>query len=233
MLLSSKVMWAIATTLFVSSALADTICPLLPIDSAPAIEFSLPQGALSNPRLDLSIMFEGMSTPIVTRRPLPFGSTPKIVIERYSSKPTIAYNEDSGSVVISSEGCGLDGGEGSVPTSAAATGQLHFMAAAVSVALGLAHEGIRSYALAAALYSAFGHLVPVAQAAEECSHTVTVVVEAPEAYMGAVETCLAEIDDETVCPLPFPTFETCNDPNPAGGVAVVGAGAGGLYTALR
>jgi hypothetical protein len=231
MLLSLKIMWAFATTLLVSSALADTICPLLPIDSAPVIEFSLPQGTLTHPRLDLSIMFEGMSTPIVTRRSLPFGSTPKIVIERYSSKPTIAYNEDSGSVIISSEGCGSDGGEG--PTSAAATGQLNFMAAAASVAVGLAHEGIRSYALAAALYSAFGHLVPVAQAAEECSHTVTVVVEAPEAYMGAVETCLAEIDDETVCPLPFPTFETCNDPNPACGVAIVGGGAGGLYTALR
>ena len=226
-------MWATTITLFVNSALAGMICPLLPIDSAPAIEFSLPQGALSNPRLDLSIMFEGMSTPIVTRRPLLFGSTPKIVIERYSSKPMITYNEDSGSVVISSEGCGSDGGEGSVQTSAAATGQLHFMAAAASVALGLAHEGIRPYALAAALYSAFGHLVPVAQAAEECSHTVVVVVEAPDAYMGAVETCLAEIDDKTVCPLPFPTFETCNDPNLACGVAVVGGGTGGLYTALR
>lgn len=226
-------MRALAISMFATVAVeAVKVCPFLPVDSAPVLEYSLPQSALSNPKLDLSIVFEGVSSPIVTRKPLSFGSTPKVVIERYSSKPTIKYDENSGSVIISSNGCEPTG-LGSA--SSASTGRFHFIAAAVSITLGLIDEGVRTYAWAAALYTVFGNLIPVAQASgEDCSPTVKVLVEAPEAYMGAVETCWAEINDASVCPLPFPTFKTCDaDPNPTCGVAVVGAGAGGLYTALR
>jgi hypothetical protein len=76
--------------------------------------------------------------------------------------------------------------------------------------------------------------LPTAHAQDEsCMPSVEVMVEAPAAYRGAVETCLAEVTDQSQCPLPFPTFPTCSTPSPTCGVAVVGAGAGGLYTALR
>jgi hypothetical protein len=68
---------------------------------------------------------------------------------------------------------------------------------------------------------------------EVCVPTVEVMVEAPSAYQGAVATCLAEIKDPIVCPDHFPTYPTCSNPAPQCGLAVVGAGAGGLYTALR
>ena len=56
-------------------------------------------------------------------------------------------------------------------------------------------------------------------------------------YQGAVQVCRAEINDPAICPDDFPTYPTCE----LGGkeapttceIAVVGAGAGGLYTALR
>lgn len=210
---------------------AEKVCPYLPSDNAPAIEFSLPIGALSHPLLDLPIRFEGL-TPIVTRKPLAFGSTPKVTIQRYSSKPTITYDEENDTVVISSEACSA-----TEPikdsTSSAVTAHFKWMAVAVSAVIGLADESFHPIALSSALFAA---LIPAANAAEDaeaCSPGVQVVVEAASAYMGAVETCMAEINDPAVCPLPFPTFETCNDPTPSCEVAVVGAGAGGLYTALR
>ena len=72
------------------------------------------------------------------------------------------------------------------------------------------------------------------QAQEEaCQPVVQVLVQAPAAYKGAVDVCWEEINDPAICPDPFPTYPVCNDPSPTCEVAVVGAGAGGLYTALR
>lgn len=62
---------------------------------------------------------------------------------------------------------------------------------------------------------------------------VKVVVEAPAAYQGVLQTCLAEVNDPAICPDPFPTFPTCEDTQPSCKIAVVGAGTGGLYTATR
>jgi hypothetical protein len=68
---------------------------------------------------------------------------------------------------------------------------------------------------------------------EECTPSVEVFLEAPAAYRGSVETCLAEVFEKGHCPEPFPTFKTCDDAAPVCPLVVVGAGTGGLYTALR
>ena len=54
-----------------------------------------------------------------------------------------------------------------------------------------------------------------------------------EMYRDAVDMCREETNDPMVCPDPFPVFETCDDPAPNCTVAVVGAAAGGIYTAMR
>ena len=71
------------------------------------------------------------------------------------------------------------------------------------------------------------------QAQFDCEPVVEILVEAPSGYKGAREVCLEEINDPAICPDPFPTYPTCNDASPTCEVAVIGAGAGGLYTALR
>jgi hypothetical protein len=67
----------------------------------------------------------------------------------------------------------------------------------------------------------------------DCQPVVQVTVRAPAAYKGAVDLCREEINDPAVCPDDFPSFPTCNDPAPNCQLAVIGAGTGGLYTALR
>ena len=71
------------------------------------------------------------------------------------------------------------------------------------------------------------------QAQFDCEPVVEILVEAPSGYKGAREVCLEEINDPAICPDPFPTYPTCNDPSPTCEVAVIGGGAGGLYAALR
>jgi len=81
--------------------------------------------------------------------------------------------------------------------------------------------------VAAALLLAVTLLIATARAAQEkCV-----------GYQGAVEVCNAEINDPAICPDPFPTYPTCTGTETTGPptceVAVIGAGAGGLYTAVR
>jgi len=73
-----------------------------------------------------------------------------------------------------------------------------------------------------------------AEAAEtSCTPAMEIVIEAPPYYLGSVTECLAEVENPDHCPTEFPTFPTCTDHNPSCQLAVVGAGTGGLYTALR
>jgi hypothetical protein len=66
-----------------------------------------------------------------------------------------------------------------------------------------------------------------------CTPMLEVVLEAPPYYMGSVAECYAEVDNPDHCPEDFPEFPVCSDPNPTCKLAVVGAGTGGLYTAMR
>ena len=68
---------------------------------------------------------------------------------------------------------------------------------------------------------------------ETCTPSIELVLEAPPYYLGAVDACLAEVENPDHCPLPFPTFKTASNPNPHCNLAVIGAGTGGLYTAMR
>lgn len=74
----------------------------------------------------------------------------------------------------------------------------------------------------------------VAYAADtSCTPTMEIVLEAPPYYLGSVAECKAEVENTGHCPEDFPVFPTCSSYSPSCEVAVVGAGTGGLYTALR
>lgn len=67
-----------------------------------------------------------------------------------------------------------------------------------------------------------------------CKPTIELVLEAPPFYLGSVSECLAEVKNKDHCPFPFPLFPTCGQNEYSGcQLAIVGAGTGGLYTALR
>ena len=203
---------------------AQTKCSFLPEAEAPTIELALPASALIHPLQDLPIEFRGYS-PIVTRKTLKAGEKPKITVLKYSAKPTIVYDDISGKVVVSASGCGGDGAySGAFSRSCSSWFP---MAGATFLA------GIASGPTAAVSVAAAGFLHGAHAQGESCEPVVQLVVEAPSAYVGAYETCLNEIGDPAVCPGPFPTYATCDDPAPTCGLVVVGAGAGGLYTALR
>ena len=56
---------------------------------------------------------------------------------------------------------------------------------------------------------------------------------AASSYVGARDQCLMEVPDAAQCPDAFPTWSEAGERAPACGLAVVGAGAGGLYAARR
>lgn len=197
-------------------------CAFLPTADAPPIELDLPLGSLSHPLDELKLEFRGVS-PMVTRQTIGYGETPKVVVKRYSSEPSMYYDDAEGKVIVAATTC--QSGPGSGGVAAACANWLPLAGASLMA-------GLLGGPAAAASVAATG-LVPQAMADESCEPVVQVMVQAPSSYMGARETCLLEIADEEICPEPFPVYPTCDDAAPVCGVAVVGAGAGGLYTALR
>lgn len=192
-------------------------------DSQP-IELALPESVLAHPLKNLPLEFRGVS-PIVTRKTLKYGEKPKVTIQKYSSEPSIFYDDVEGKVVVTSSTC--SDGEGS--SGAASSKSCSFWPLAGAALL----AGVTNGPTAAAGVAAAGLLHGAHAHEESCEPVVQLVVEAPSSYVGAYETCYAEINDPAVCPDPFPEFATCDDPEPICGLVVVGAGAGGLYTALR
>lgn len=198
-------------------------CEYLPTADAPPIELALPIGTLSHSVDELKLEFRGL-TPIVTRQTIGYGETPKVVVKRYSTEPSIYYDDTEGKVVVAGPSCGQD-----EPKSGAATSCANWLPMAGASLM----AGLLGGPAAAASVAAAG-FVPLARAHEEsCEPVVQIMVQAPSSYMGVRETCLKEINDDEICPEPFPTYPVCDDPAPTCGVVVVGAGAGGLYTALR
>jgi hypothetical protein len=209
---------------------ASSSCAFLP-DAVP-VEYELPVDIVIP---DTKLKFIDI-IPVVIRKVSP---TPKITITRYSIAPTIEVDETDGSLVISSKDCSSSSGKTSAAAPMANGGWKWGLTAAVmclAQANGHLNAPQRPLVVAAGLLAASS--LPWTGAAAEsstsCAHTVEIVMEGPATYRGAVETCEAEVKEIGHCPNPFPTFASC-DPSPelSCQIAVVGAGAGALFTALR
>ncbi len=222
---------------FLAVALAQTPtelkkCQFRPVDETPPIEYPLPNSVLSHAQKDLPLEFHGIH-PLVLRKDIPHGKSPKVTVYRYSGNaPEIDFDDVTETVTIKSASCsgGVMGDVDGASCARRTTNLLSMLAMAGAATL---NENSRPMALLLATGAAGGSFVGAQAQDEQCMPVVEVVVEAPAAYRGAVETCLDEINNPDICPDFFPKFPTCADPEPQCKIAVVGAGAGGLYTALR
>ncbi|KAL3916804.1 MAG: hypothetical protein SGILL_005013, partial [Bacillariaceae sp.] len=230
---------AFSVLLLATSEAATKKCPLTPAGETTPVELELDKSVLSHGLKDLPIEFLGVH-PLVVRKPIPFGGTPKITVSRYSGSvpPSIEYDAVKETVTVKTSVCSaVDVVTGSSSSGAATgynkpSGFLSSLMMAGS-AVAAVNENARPAAALLAAGAALTFMDPADAHDDECMPVVQVVLEAPAAYRGAVETCLQEINDPDICPEPFPSFPTCEDPQPSCKVAVVGAGTGGLYTALR
>jgi hypothetical protein len=210
-------------------------CPLSPAGETSPVELTLDKSVLSHGLKDLPIEFHGLH-PLVVRKPIPFGGTPKITVSRYSGSvpPSIEYDAEKEMVTVKTTACSASAGDSTSGAcySKRPNGFLSSLMMAGS-AVAAVHDNARPAAALLAAGAALTFMDPARAHEDECMPVVQVVLEAPAAYRGAIETCLEEINDPAICPEPFPNFPTCEDPQPSCKVAVVGAGTGGLYTALR
>jgi hypothetical protein len=228
--------WGVGLLLVVllPSMAASSSCAFLP-DAVP-VEYELPVDIVIP---DTKLKFIDI-IPVVIRKVSP---TPKITITRYSIAPTIQVDETDGSLIISSKDCsGSSSGTSAAATMANGGWKWGLTAAAMCLAAnGHLNAPQRPLVVAAGLLVAASSNTfspwtgaAAAEQSTSCAHTVEIVMEGPATYRGAVETCEAEVKEIGHCPNPFPTFASC-DPSPALScqIAVVGAGAGALYAALR
>lgn len=206
-------------------------CSFLPTESAPIVEFTLP----STIRKDYSValpplVFEGVTPKKIIRKTVPFGSVPRVLVTEYSSStPSVTYDAVQGAVVIRGGEC--------VDVASAASSRFAWRSLTSLALYGFAsNRGDASSGLTAgALSMILMGLLPFTSAEEDlCLPSVKVVVEVPSGTMNAVEACRADVDDpDSICPEDFPSFPICDNDEPVCGIAVVGAAAGGLYSALR
>lgn len=214
-------------------------CQFRPLQETPPIELPLPKSAISHAQKDLPIEFQGVH-PLVVRKNIAHGQIPKVTVYRYSGDaPDIEFDEVTETVTVKSSSCSggstaedVVGGDSAAASTCSTSGIFSTFAGFTAAAAAM-NENTRPMAalLAAGAAGMMGGGVQAHD--DQCMPTVQVVVEAPAAYRGAVETCLDEINNPDICPEFFPEFPTCDDPEPMCKIAVVGAGTGGLYTALR
>lgn len=225
-------------------------CRFRPLDETPPIELTLPKTVITHSQKNLPIEFHGLS-PLVIRKEIKYGQSPKVTISRYSgtAPPKVVFDAITETVTIQSASCvaatasltnGASSASSTLPwctKSSSTSRMISTMITAAGVAMTVMNENTRPFLatiLLAATAAGGGFLgVQAQEASDQCLPVVQVIVEAPAAYRGVVETCLEEIRDPDICPDLFPQFPTCDDPEPQCKIAVVGAGAGGLYTALR
>lgn len=185
------------------------------------------------PRFQHNLKFINVQA-TVYRHALSTGSLPTIKILQYSATPLIKIDSDSNEILITTEetGCVLnDSAAYTVKTGATAA-----LIIATSLFLTSGHGFYSSNAMISFLAGSYAmlNMENVALAADtSCTPAMEVVIEAPPYYLGSVAECKAEVENSGHCPDDFPTFATCSGYNPSCGVAVVGAGTGGLYTAMR
>ena len=173
----------------------------------------------------------------VYRNTLAEGSKPRLRILRYSSNPIVDVDNEAKEIRISAEGDKCThkpsvGSGGKAATSGALTSKTSplLLSSLMLVSMPSKFRGVG--AIAALSLGLLGRTADAATG-EDCTPAMQVVVEAPPYYLGSVEECLLESTNPDHCPEPFPTFPTCSDPNPTCKLAVIGAGTGGLYTAMR
>ena len=170
-------------------AASQNACSFLPVDSAPAKEYNLSPSAV----VELHLKFIDV-IPSVTREQLPLDATPKITIHRYSSEPSIEYDEKSRTVIISADSCII--GDNSA-ASRRWMASSKWMAVATAL-IGVADESVRPYASLFAVGGAAVAVVPGAyarKAQQEGIPAVKVTVEAPADMLSSVEHCL---DDDSM-----------------------------------
>ena len=169
----------------------------------------------------------------VYRHTLDQGSLPKIKVLRYSSSPLINVDTSTKEVLVStveSDCLELSG----VPMKKFQSGISLYTTTALTLALTLGSGSGALSAFALLLGSSVWYKGGFAYAAEtSCTPSMEIVIEAPPYYLGSVAECLAEVENPDHCPTDFPTYPTCSDHNPSCALVVVGAGTGGLYTAMR
>lgn len=214
-------------------------CNLRPQTETSVVELDLPRGrVLGHAESDLRLETQGLHA-IVTRREVPAGTAPKVYVKRYSmdEAPSLSYDEVTGTVKVAVAGCGSSSESGDDRTVSAASvcsapssfwmNLLFLSAGALATTKDMPGMGL--------LFAAGTALTGVqADGSDDCMPVAEIIVEAPSAYRGVIETCLDEVNDPAICPEPFPEFATCDgDVEPECRIAVVGAGTGGLYTALR
>lgn len=153
---------------------------------------------------------------------------------RYSSAPVIRVDKARNEIQISTESSNcLGSGTSQKNISALQTSGLMTGFAMMLVAgYGFSSRSVGVTFLGMLLVLNRNHFGVDAQDSS-CTPTMEIVIEAPPYYLGSVAECKAEVENPDHCPTDFPTYPTCSDHNPSCELAVVGAGTGGLYTAMR
>jgi Monoamine oxidase len=200
------------------------------LTQAPIIEYDLPSYQYKLKFLDVDAK--------VYRTTLTTGTTPRIRILKYSANPVIDHDDDTQEILISTEGSSCISSSSSDGSKIFARPLISYLMTALAIGVTGAQFGFSGWTTGGALLGASTLLAfhsgsSFASAADACTPALEIVVEAPPYYLGSVDSCLAEVENPDHCPLPFPTFEECSDPTPTCKVAVIGAGTGGLYTAMR
>jgi len=176
----------------------------------------------------------------VYRHVLSTGNQPKLKVLRYSSSPIISIDSSSKEIIVSTTDSNCIE---SSNTRAYASRKVNALMTTATLVLTFGHGSSSFLSTGAALLlgtslffiQGLSSSGVWAEAAElSCIPAMEIVIEAPPYYLGSVAECLAEVENPDHCPNDFPTFPTsCTDHNPTCELAVVGAGTGGLYTALR
>jgi hypothetical protein len=220
--------------LTLTAAIADSSASLTHcafLTQAPIIEYDLPSYQYKLKFLDVDAK--------VYRTTLTTGATPRIRILKYSAKPVIDHDDDTQEILISTEASSCISSSSSEGSKIFARPLISSFMTALAVAVTGTQFGFSGgwtaggALLGASALLAFHNGPSFASAADACTPALEIVVEAPPYYLGSVDSCLAEVENPDHCPLPFPTYEECSDPTPTCKIAVIGAGTGGLYTAMR
>ena len=186
--------------------------------------------------------------------------SPQRTVLRYSSTPRIVVDNNTKEIIVSAEEDMCHGNTSSTPAPSTELGitpsadnsspaywsyslqTLLATTALASVSIATLTDTATTGSVCAmtslmtALWALQGNTAVAQTAASspaDCTNVMEISIEAPPYYMGSVDECLAEVSNVDHCPDPFPTYATCSDPAPECKLAVVGAGAGGLYSAMR
>jgi hypothetical protein len=195
------------------------------LSGAPIVDIELPSLQHTLKFLDVEAK--------VYRHVLSAGSKPRLRFIRYSSAPIIDI-QGSNEVFITTEETKCVKKEKSSSSSPLSKNRLSAVfVTALIASFASTQGGIKSVVGVLVTAVLLPKFVAGAEVDGDCTPVLEVVLEAPPYYLGSVAECRAEVDNPDHCPEDFPEFPECSDPNPTCKLAVVGAGTGGLYSAMR